>query len=194
MRKKERLEKRRARMQKDLSCYGSRILNSEEMRQAFRQKHHTLSTVGAHTMRVARKSLAICYALEKLHIDTDIPAVVAASLCHDIGILGRDEKYGSDKECSRRHSADSVGVAQKLMGELPEKTTDMISRHMWPAGRSKAPNSLEAAIVSAADKSAAVEDFIAGYKEKRPGIRGVVRELKNRKRERDSGLRRSKEK
>ena len=82
-----------------------------------------------------------------------------------------------------QHPSDSVEVAQKLVGELPEKTTDIITRHMWPVGRSKPPNSLEAAIVSAADKVAAVEDFIEGYEEKNPGIRGVVQELRNRKKE-----------
>lgn len=70
-----------------------------------------------------------------------------------------------------------------LLGELPKKTADIITRHMWPVGKSKPPNSLEAAIVSAADKIAAVEDFVEGFEEKRPGIRGVVREMKNRKEE-----------
>ena len=41
----------------------------------------------------------------------------------------------------------------------------------------------EAAVVSAADKIAAVEDFIDGYKEKRPGLGGVVRVLADRRKE-----------
>ena len=181
--KQRRKESSREGMQQDLELYGREILNSEEMRRAFAQKHHTLSTVGAHTMRVAATSLAICYMLKKLHIQTDIPAVVTGSLCHDLGILGRNEKFGSAKECSRQHPVDSVELAQKLTGELSEKTADIIERHMWPVGRAKPPNSLEAAIVSAADKIAAVEDFVEGYGEKRPGIRGVVREIRNRKKE-----------
>ena len=178
-RQKRKRHSKRERIQEDLSLYGGGILNSEEMRRAFRQKHHTLSTVGGHTLRVARKSLAICYALRRLHIKTDIPAVVTGSLCHDLGILGRERKYDSPKECSRQHPADSLEVARKLVGELPEKTEDIISHHMWPVGRSEPPRSLEAAIVSAADKLAAVEDFVEGYGEKRPGIRGVVREIRN---------------
>lgn len=174
-------------MPEELSRYGSEILNSDEMRRAFEQKHHTLSTVGEHTIRVAGTSLKICRALRRLHIKTDVPAVVTGSLCHDLGILGRDEKYDSAKACSNQHPRDSVEVAHKLLGELPEKTEDIISRHMWPVGGSKPPNSLECAIVSAADKIAAVEDFIEGYGEKRPGIRGVVRELKNARRSRRNG-------
>ena len=64
-----------------------------------------------------------------------------------------------------------------------EKTRDIISHHMWPVGGSRPPRSLEAVIVSAADKLAAVEDFFRGYEEKRPGIKGVIRELGNRKKE-----------
>lgn len=170
-----------------MSRYGDKILNSDEMRLAFRQKHHTLSTVGDHTLRVAMVSLGICYALHRLHIEADIPAVVTGSLCHDLGILGRDEKYASYKECSAQHPSDSVEVAIRLVGELPKKTTDIINRHMWPAGKSKPPNSLEAAIVSTADKIAAVEDFVEGYREKRPGIRGVVREMRRRKKTKETG-------
>jgi len=176
-------KERREKVREDLRRYGEKILNSAEMRQAFRQKHHTLSTVGEHTMRVAAISLAICYALKKLHIRTDIKAVVTGALSHDLGILGRNEKYCSSGECSRQHPQDSAKVAEKLLGKLPKKTEDIITRHMWPVGKSKPPNSLEAAIVSTADKIAAVEDFVEGYEKKRPGIRGVLREMRNRKKE-----------
>ena len=178
-----RKQSRREAMHEDLMLYGGKILNSEEMQRAFAQKHHTLSSVGAHTMRVAMTSLAICYALKKLHIKTDISSVVTGSLCHDLGILGRNEKYHSSGECSRQHPLDSVEIANKLTGGLSDKEADIIARHMWPVGKSKPPNSLEGAIVSAADKVAAVEDFVEGYGEKRPGIRGVIREIRNRGKE-----------
>ena len=178
-----RKQSRREAMHEDLMLYGGKILNSEEMQRAFTQKHHTLSSVGAHTMRVAMTSLAICYALKKLHIKTDISSVVTGSLCHDLGILGRDEKYHSSGECSRQHPLDSVEIANKLTGGLSDKEADIIARHMWPVGKSKPPNSLEGAIVSAADKVAAVEDFVEEYEEKRPGIKGVIREIRNRGKE-----------
>ena len=155
--------RRRVKTQNDLISYGSEILASDEMEQAFSQTHHNWSTVGEHTMRVAKTSLAICYSLDKLHIKTDIPAVVKGSLCHDLGILGRDRKYSSQKECSRQHPLDSTVVAQKLVKDLPVKTSDIIERHMWPCGKSKFPNSLECVIVSSADKIAAVKDFVKGY-------------------------------
>ena len=168
--RKIRRDRRKERIQSDLENFGRDILNSEEMRAAFQQTHHTRSTVGEHTRRVAEKSLAICYALDRLHIRTDISMVVKSSLCHDLGILGRDEKYESEKECSMRHPTDSVKVAENLVSNLSEKTKDIIIRHMWPKGQSKAPNSLEGIIVSIADKIAAVEDFFRGSKVKRIGI------------------------
>ena len=66
-------------------------------------------------------------------------------------------------------------VARKLMKDLPEKSADIIERHMWPAGHSKMPNSLEGVIVSTADKYAAVKDLICGSEVKHTGIRNKVR-------------------
>ena len=177
---RERRRKKKDRIRDDLERYGRTILRSDEMRRAYQQTHHTRSTVGEHIQRVAEKSLAICYALDRLHIRTDIPAVVAGSLCHDLGILGRDEKYGSEKECYRRHPADSLAVAQRLMPALPEKTPDIIERHMWPGAGSRVPNSLEAFVVSLADKAAAAEDFIRGSRLKPVGFRETVENIMKR--------------
>ncbi len=171
---------RKERIQKDIECYGSEILNSEELRKAYGQTHHTWSTVGEHTLRVAAASLAICYTLHRLHIPTDIPAVVKGSLCHDLGILGRDEKYSTKEECSRQHPVDSVSVARELVTDLPEKSEDIIARHMWPGGHSKVPNSLEGIIVSAADKYAAVKDIFQGSSVKHTGVIYFIRDRKKR--------------
>ena len=173
-------KKKEEKIRNDLEAYGSEILHSDEMREAFGQTHHTRSTVGEHTQRVAEKSLAICYALDRLHIRTDIPAVVTGSLCHDLGILGRDEKYESERECYRHHPVDSLEVARKLVVILPDKTRDIIEHHMWPTAGSKAPGSLEGIIVSAADKAAAVEDFIRGSKVKPADLKTTVRTIAER--------------
>lgn len=161
----------------DIERYGSDILNSDELQQAYDQTHHTWSTVGEHTLRVAAASLAICYALRKIHVSTDTSAVVKGALCHDLGILGRYDKYKSNKECSRQHPADSVEVARRLVEDLPEKTADIIERHMWPAGHSKAPNSLECMIVSVADKYAAIKDLVQGSEIKHTGIKNKVHDF-----------------
>ncbi len=148
----------------DMERYGGDVLHSGIMQQAFRQTHHRHSTVGIHTLRVTRASIRIGHALEKLHIPVDIPAVVTGSLCHDLGIIGRDEKYASDRECLRKHPGDSVTVAKELIDDLPEKTEAIIERHMWPMNRTEAPNSIEGYIVSAADKYGSVVDFFKGVR------------------------------
>ena len=173
----KRRQLRKQRYERDIERYGQAVLNSAEMQEAFEQTHHTWSTVGEHTIRVAVLSLAICYALGKIHVHTDIPAVVNGSLCHDLGILGRESKFRSRKECAREHPAESVEIAKKLVKDLPEKSTDIIERHMWPGGHSKAPNSLEGVIVSAADKVAAVEDILQGSEIRHTGVRRALKKV-----------------
>ena len=147
---------------KDIKHYGGDVIRSDEMRKAFGQKHHIRSTVGEHTIRVTSSSLRMCYILKKFHINPDIRAVVIASLCHDLGMVGRNEKFSSEKECLRNHPKDSVNIARELVGKMPEKTEDIINRHMWPIGKTKAPNSIEGVIVSVADKYNAVKDLLKG--------------------------------
>ena len=174
---REKRENRKERIRDDLELYGNDVLQSEEMKQAFDQTHHQWATVGEHTLRVAFSSVMICYALRKLHIKVNVPAVVVGSLCHDLGILGRAEKFSSGKECSREHPKESVAVAREIVGELPEKTEDIIERHMWPAGQSKAPNSIEGVVVSVADKYSAVKDIVKGSDVKNTGIRNKARSV-----------------
>lgn len=159
---KEKRDNRKRRIRKDLENYGNDVLESDEMKQAFEQTHHKKTTVGEHTVRVAMSSVMICYALKKMHINVNVPAVVVGSLCHDLGILGREKKYSSDKECHREHAKDSVEVAKELLDDLPEETEHIIERHMWPMGDSKAPRTLEGAVVSVADKYTAVKDIVKG--------------------------------
>ena len=172
---REKRENRKERIKGDLMRYGNDVLKSEEMKQAFEQTHHQWSTVGEHTFRVAFSSVMICYALRKLNIKVSIPAVVVGALCHDLGILGRSEKFSSAKECSREHPKESVEVAREIVSDMPEGTEDIIERHMWPAGESEAPNSIEGVVVSVADKYSAVKDIVKGSEVKNTGVKNYLR-------------------
>ena len=176
---REKRENRKERIKGDIVLYGNDVLQSEEMKKAFEQTHHQWSTVGEHTLRVGFYSVMICYALRKLNIKVNIPAVIIGALCHDLGILGRSEKFSSARECSIEHPKDSVIVARELLGEIPEKTEDIIERHMWPAGDSEAPNSIEGVVVSVADKYSAVKDIVKGSEINNTGIKNVL--LKEKK-------------
>ena len=177
---REKREDRKERIRTDIERYGDEVHNSEEMKEAFSQTHHQWSTVGEHTLRVAFASLMLSYALKKMDVKVNIPAVVVGALCHDLGILGRKEKFISAKEMSREHPKESVTVARELVSEMPEKTEDIIERHMWPAGQSKAPNSIEGAIVSVADKYSAVKDIVKGSDVKKTGLKYLARDEKDR--------------
>ena len=86
-------------------------------------------------------------------------------------------------------SAETIGMAQKggsvftflRLGDdlhcpmFPEKSADIIERHMWPGGHSKAPNSLEGVIVSAADKYAAIKDLVQGSELRHTGVKNYIR-------------------
>lgn len=177
---REKRDDRKERIKRDLQLYGDEVLKSEEMKEAFQQTHHRWSTVGEHTFRVAFSSVMICCLLKKLDIKVSVPAVVIGALCHDLGILGRDDKYTSSKEMSREHPKESVTVARGLVDDMPEKTEDIIERHMWPMGQSKAPNSIEGVIVSVADKYNAVKDVIKGSEVKQTGVKYYVRDEKEK--------------
>jgi uncharacterized protein len=171
---REKRKNRKERIKNDIDSFGGDILSSDELKEAYEQTHHMWSTVGEHTLRVTASSVMICYALRKLGIKANIPAVVIGSLCHDLGILKRDEKYESKKECYREHPADSVKVAKELVPDLTEHSADIIERHMWPGGSSKLPNSVEGMIVSVADKYAAVKDIVKGSEVKNTGVKNAV--------------------
>ena len=171
---REKRKNRKERIKNDIDSFGGDILSSDDLKEAYEQTHHMWSTVGEHTLRVTASSVMICYALRKLGIKANIPAVVIGSLCHDLGILKRDEKYESKKECYREHPADSVKVAKELVPDLTEHSADIIERHMWPGGSSKLPNSVEGMIVSVADKYAAVKDIVKGSEVKNTGVKNAV--------------------
>jgi hypothetical protein len=95
-------------------------------------------------------------------------------------MIGRGSKYSSDREAVAEHPKESVAVAKEIVSELPEKAEDIIERHMWPLGDSKAPNSIEGAVVSVADKYSAVKDVVKGSEVKNTGVRNYVKGEKDR--------------
>ncbi len=177
---RDKRDDRKDRIRKDIDTYGKEVLESDEMKEAYEQTHHLWSTVGEHTLRVTLTSVMVSYALRKLHIKVNVPAVVIGSLCHDLGMLGRSDKYKSDQQAHKEHPTESVKVAKGIVDELPEKSEDIIERHMWPASGSKAPNSVEGLIVSAADKYSAVKDIVKGSDFRNTGVRNVAHEQKEK--------------
>ena len=159
---KEKRENRKERIKADIELYGHEVLESDEMKNAYDQTHHLWTTVAEHTLRVTASSVLICYALRKLHVKVNIPAVVIGALCHDLGMLDRNKKFSSDKEARRGHAGESVKVARGIVGDMPEMAENIIETHMWPMGKSDAPSTVEGVVVSVADKYTAVKDLMKG--------------------------------
>lgn len=63
---------------------------------------------------------------------------------------------------------------------MPEKTEEIIERHMWPLGESEAPNSIEGVVVSVADKYSAVKDIVKGSEVKNTGVKSYLHDEKQK--------------
>jgi uncharacterized protein len=139
---------------------GAAVLYSKEYKAAYNQIHHKVSTVGDHSFYVACASLAMCNILDKFGIYTHKKEMVLAALCHDLGIIGRYEKYSSPMQTLNEHPIDSVEVSRELLGnDANELTDDIIAHHMWPA-KSGMPRSLEGFIITVADKYCAIMETV----------------------------------
>lgn len=152
----------------DILAYGGDIISSDLFRKGFSQKHHTNTTVAEHTLNVAASALRISYALEKTGVGVDIRAVTVGALCHDLGIIGRYEKFSDDRECLRLHPLDSVRAARELVPGIDHKTEEIIRCHMWPVNGWK-PSSVEGYIITVADKYSSVRELL--YRPRVPVLR-----------------------
>ncbi len=118
---------------KDIYVYGRPVLESEEFKASFKQEHHHVLTVGEHTLHVALYALEYGYRLQERGYDVNIREVVLATLCHDLGILGRFEKFANNIVCCYLHPIHSAVIAKRLVPDIPINATKAIARHMFPA-------------------------------------------------------------
>ena len=149
----------------DITTYGKNILDSDLFREAFLQKHHTNTTVGEHTLNVTASALRMCYMLEKTGLKLDERAVTVGALCHDLGIIGRYEKFENNRVCCRLHPLDSVRISEKLVPDIDHKTEEIIRCHMWPLN-GWMPTSVEGYIITMADKYSSIRELL--YRPKLP--------------------------
>ena len=145
--------------------YGAEILDSPEFQRAMEQKHHHVTTVGNHSLGVAYTSVKICRFLNAMHIKTDTESIVRGALCHDLGIVGRYEKFSNNLVCWQRHPKESYKVARKLLGDLNKCEKDIICHHMWPT-TPMPPRCREGYVIVLADKYCAVREVAVSLKEK----------------------------
>ena len=141
--------------------YGRDVINSAVFQRGFQQRHHVKMTVADHSMDVTIIALRLSRALQRLHIRIDEKTIVEGALCHDLGILGRDEKFKNGRDMCRMHPILSVDETKKLIPDMDEKLEGVVRRHMWPATAiTMPPNSREGLIVMLADKYSATREVM----------------------------------
>ncbi len=86
---------------------------------------------------------------------------MVSSLCHDLGIIGRDEKYKNNVQCLIRHPIDSIEAYKSVTGEEEERVLDSIGGHMFP-WKPRMPKHREGWILVLADKTASAREKL-GY-------------------------------
>ncbi len=143
------------------SEYAQKIIASPYFLKARHQAHHPNTTVASHILGVAAVSLRIFYACEKIRIRLDKDSIIKAALCHDLGIIGRYDKFKNNFECCHRHPIDSVSAAKEIFPDLDKKTINSIKNHMFPL-TPVPPRYLEGLIVSFADKYCAFKETFFG--------------------------------
>ena len=130
--------------------YGSDILCSDIFQETFGQTHHHTTSVGEHTLGVAAEGVRFCIS-HGLTDEKTLNNVVTSCLCHDLGIMGRDEKFKNSLDTliwPPRHSAE---VYMDMTGEDNERVLDSIRCHMFPL-RMCIPRYKESWILVMADK------------------------------------------
>ena len=143
---------------KEIARYGGDIIRTPLFQRGFSQTHHKVSTVADHTLNVTIASARLSRFLEKRNVSVKRGDVIKGALLHDLGIIGREEKYRNNYECGQCHAADSVKAARELFPDLDENVADIIEHHMFPITKTP-PKSREGAIVLLADKYCAVAEW-----------------------------------
>ncbi len=136
--------------------YGHAIISSEIFSRGFSQIHHLNTTVGDHTLGVAAEAVRHCIRRGFLK-EAFLKNVVAACLCHDLGIIGRKDKFKNNYQCLRKHPIDSVRIYKELTDEGNEAVIDSIRHHMFPL-KPHFPRHKEGWILVLADKKAAYRE------------------------------------
>jgi uncharacterized protein len=136
--------------------HGSGIIGSELFAETFLQKHHVVFNVGDHLLGVTAEAVSYCIK-NSLTEEPFLDNVVKACLCHDLGIMGRREKFNNDFQCLIWHPIDSVSVYRKVTGEDNEVVVDSILSHMFPL-KLRVPKYKEGWILIRADKKAAYSE------------------------------------
>lgn len=148
-------------MNKDISYIVNKQYNKirllDEFNGATSQTHHKRTTLDQHILDVIVESLRICK-LFKIKDEQTISNILEASLYHDVGIIGRYEKFSNNLECNNKHPLNSVKIYTKIYGNNNKRVINAIKSHMFPMSKSL-PRYKESWVVILADKVSAIKEY-----------------------------------
>ena len=122
---------------------------------------HRGSNCYIHSFRVTK--LAIKNALKKDNVD--LKTLLLGAILHDYYLYDwRIEKGKSLMHC-KNHPDVSINNAIRDF-DIPKKVQEIIRRHMWPWNIDLVPNTIEAKLVSAADKRIYWKEVLTSKKHK----------------------------
>lgn len=157
---------------KEILRYGDAVLQSDVFKRAGSETHHLHGSVSDHTLNVCIASVFFYHFLRRGLPGLREKDLIQAAMCHDLGMVGRYEKYRNRTDSWHSHPKESVRIARKLLPDLSEEAEEMILSHMWPVS-GPVPSSKEGMILNIADKCASLADW-ASYLTKKtfaPGIK-----------------------
>ena len=128
-----------------------RYLNDEKVLRMKEVPMHRGSNCYLHSFRVAK--VAIKHALTKRK-DVDLEVLLLAAILHDYYLYD----WRKDKTKKRHHGSRHPFIAAKQAKEdfdVDEKVQTVIQSHMWPINIKCFPSTMEAKILSFADKKIA---------------------------------------
>lgn len=151
-------------MNRRIKAYAGDIIKSDEFKRMMVQTHHLKTSLGKHSVSTAKMGLILCDFLKRHGISVDEEKVVKTALLHDLGMLGRDERYRNNFECGRFHPDNSAEEARRLWEDIDEESVAAIKSHMWPLSKTM-PHTKEAVALCIADKMASMRDIIPGRRQ-----------------------------
>ena len=127
---------------------------------------HRGSNCYIHSFKVAK--LAIKRALRHHKIDIDIYTVLFAAILHDYYLYDWRKDHSKMKHHMSNHPYIAAENAMKDFG-INEPVKRAIETHMWPVNIADYPRSIEATLVSNADKAIYIREICCSrkYKAKR---------------------------
>lgn len=142
--------------------YGKDVLESEYFSGAKQQVHHLRSNVASHSVNTAIVCIVLYRFLTVFHIKLNLSTLIITALAHDLGMIGREQKFSSNLEAYREHPRCSAQILQEIRPDIDQQSCEVIASHMYPAGGA-VPATKEAWVLCLADKCAACTDWFRHY-------------------------------